>query len=428
MTARRLLALLLLAVAVAVGVSTVASAGGEEQDDGGGDVAVDVVFDDARGLIPGQLVQVAGARVGTIDDVSVTADRKARIHMRIDPRFAPFRADAKCTIRPQGLIAENYVDCNPGSPDAPPLEGREGEAPTVPVEQTTQPVSLTDLFEVWNVPTSQRLGVLLTTLGIATAGRGEDIDAILRRANPTLAMARRTIRILRRENDQLDAMLRDSGTVARALAEDPKSVTALTRDAGRVAARTASQRGALAEGLRRLPGLLAEMPPALTRLDAAMAAGTPLLADLEESAPDLVALSDTVPRLARISRPVLRAYGPVLRRGARTARTTAPLTQLLANYASASLPSARTAGELFTTLEERGLTRNILEFFYTMALATARYDEQGHLLPSHVTFTRCINVADTPDPACDGTEAGPGETRGAGSSPEAERLLEFLLG
>lgn len=423
MIVRRLLPLLLLVV-VGVAAATVVSNGREQRDD----IAVDVVFDDARGLVPGQLVQIAGARVGTISDVSVTADRKARIHMRIDSRFAPFRRDATCTIKPQGLIAENYVDCKPGSPDAPPLEARNGEAPTVPVERTTQPVSLTDLFEVWSVPTSQRLGVLLSTLGIATAGRGEDINAILRRANPTLAMARRTIRILVRQGGDLEELLDESRVVARELATEPARLTALVRHAGRVAGRTASQRGALAEGLERLPALLAEMPPSLRRLDEAMAAGTPLLAELEDSAPELAGLSRSVPRLARASRPVLRAFGPVLRRGAKVSRRTAPLTKLTASYAAASLPSARTAGEMFPTLEERGLVKSLLTFFYTTSLATARFDEDGHLLPAHVTGTRCIVYAERADPACDGTQPGPPDAASGRSAPQAARLLEYLLG
>ncbi len=424
MTRRSLRLLALVAAVLAAGALAVVLTSGPK---GGGDVAVDVVFDDARGLVPGQLVQVAGARVGKITDVSVTPDRKARIHMRVDSRFAPFHRDATCTIKPQGLIAENYVDCNPGTPDAPPLTARDGEAPTVPVNRTTQPVSLTDLFEVWDVPTSQRLGVLLSTLGIATSGRGEDINAILRRANPTLAMARRTLRLLHRQGHQLETLLDESDVVVGALAADPARLTALIRDAGRVATKTASQRGALEQGIALLPALLKEMRPALASLDATMAAGTPLLERLESAAPDLIRLSATVPRLASVARPALRRFAPVLRRGARVAKRSLPLTRLLRSYAHDSLPSAVTAGELFPTLEQRGLVANQLGFFQTMALAAARYDEHGHLLPAHVGFTRCLQYAETPDPACNGTADGPAPSSAA-PSPQARALLEYLLG
>src|SRR5689334_19899773 len=87
------------ALAVAALVLTTGRAEG-----GSGTYKVDVIFDNSRGLLTGQLVEIAGARVGSIDEVSVTKDFKARISMSIDGRFAPFREDATCTIRPQGLI------------------------------------------------------------------------------------------------------------------------------------------------------------------------------------------------------------------------------------------------------------------------------------------------------------------------------------
>src|SRR3954453_22278200 len=121
------------------------------------DYRVDVIFDNSRGLTPGQLVEVAGARVGTIEAIHLTPDYKARIELKVDKRFAPFRKNASCTIRPQGLLAEYYVECVPGTPAAPPLKSAGDTTPTVPVTRTTQPVALTDLFNIWSAPVRDRL-------------------------------------------------------------------------------------------------------------------------------------------------------------------------------------------------------------------------------------------------------------------------------
>ena len=153
----------------------------------------DVIFDDARGLISGQLVKVAGAKAGAIDDVVVTPDFKARIEATIDSRFMPLHQDATCTIRPEGLIAENYVDCDPGTMNSPPLQAQGGHPPTVPVTRTTEPVSLLDLFNIFNLPTRQRFMAIVDELGIGTAGRGDDFNYILQRANPALGLARKVI-------------------------------------------------------------------------------------------------------------------------------------------------------------------------------------------------------------------------------------------
>ena len=45
---------------------------------------------------------------------------KAVVVMKItDPGFQDFRQDASCLIRPQSLLGEKYVDCQPTQPRAP---------------------------------------------------------------------------------------------------------------------------------------------------------------------------------------------------------------------------------------------------------------------------------------------------------------------
>jgi len=162
---------------LAAGTLTVALLSASAQ--GSSTATFDVVFDNARGLIAGQLVKVAGAQAGSIENVTVVkhgsgarTSYKARIEGSIDSKFMPLRANATCTIRPQGLIAENYVECDPGSPPARVLRAADGHPPTVPVQNTTEPVSLLDLFNTFNVPTRERFTLILDELGIGTSARG----------------------------------------------------------------------------------------------------------------------------------------------------------------------------------------------------------------------------------------------------------------
>src|SRR5258708_34557887 len=105
-------------VVVVVVVVAVGVAGFVVIVDGGtskGDYRVDAIFDVARGIGTRQVVKIGGAAVGTVVGVHLTGDNKARVEMSIDPRFAPFRADASCRIGPEGLISENFVAGGPGS-------------------------------------------------------------------------------------------------------------------------------------------------------------------------------------------------------------------------------------------------------------------------------------------------------------------------
>src|SRR6185437_4886335 len=83
---------------------------------------VRAIFDNAANLVQGEDVKVAGVPAGVVSDLNVTDDKKAAITLRIDDEdFIPWKSDATCTIRPQGLIGEKFVECEPGSSSAQPL-------------------------------------------------------------------------------------------------------------------------------------------------------------------------------------------------------------------------------------------------------------------------------------------------------------------
>jgi ABC-type transporter Mla subunit MlaD len=361
---------------------------------------VDVIFDDSQGLIPGQNVQIAGAKVGTIDDVVLTPDFKARVKMKMDGEFAPFKRDATCTIRPQGLIAEYYVDCDPGSPDAPALQGTNGEPPTVPVKNTTLPVSPQELFNIWTVPVRERLGLLLNTIGIGTAGLGSDFNEILRRANPSLAAANKVIALLRRQKTALATILDETDPILAKLAANGATFKDFIDQTARTSQITGERSRQLEETVRRLPALLDALEPSLRDLNVVVDQGTPVVRGLREAAPSLNALNRDIVPFARQVRPTLKALAPVLTQGAATLRRSAPLTRVLRSYAHNSLPAAKNGAAVLTNLRDTGVYENLLGAFYGVASSAARFDEKSHLLPAFITLNICGAPATTPVPGC----------------------------
>ncbi len=98
------------AIAAAVLLST--SAGGSN-----GSYTVRAIFDDAGNIISGENVKIGGVKVGTVGSVTATPQAKAAVVLNIsNPGFKDFRADASCTVRPQALIGEKFVDCLPTQP------------------------------------------------------------------------------------------------------------------------------------------------------------------------------------------------------------------------------------------------------------------------------------------------------------------------
>src|SRR5207237_4751925 len=113
-----------------------------------------------------------------------TAEANAAVVLHISkPGCKGFRADASCTIRPQALIGEKFVDCLPtqprveGTPLPPSLkrvpDGQEGAGQwLLPVENNHSPVDPDLLNDINRLPERQRLTIILNELGAGLAGRG----------------------------------------------------------------------------------------------------------------------------------------------------------------------------------------------------------------------------------------------------------------
>ena len=137
-----------------------------------------VVFDNAFGLTKGGDFRVGGVNAGKTTGFDVykrTGEApKAVVTAEVTkPGFGDFRTDASCEIRPQSLIGEYYVDCQPGSSNERIQDGGR-----VPVEQTSSTIAIDLVNDIMRLPYRQRLrlivGELAASLGIPFERRPVD--------------------------------------------------------------------------------------------------------------------------------------------------------------------------------------------------------------------------------------------------------------
>ena len=180
-------------------------------------------FDNASTIVAGEDVKIAGVPVGVVSDMNVTDDNKAAVTLRIDNTdFTPWKQDASCTIRSQGLIGEKFVECQPGSADAEPLErieegDGEGER-LLSVENTSSPVDLDLLNNIMRRPYRERFSILLSELGTGLAGRGEELNEVIHRANPALRETDEVLKILADQSRDLARLAENSDRCSAARA------------------------------------------------------------------------------------------------------------------------------------------------------------------------------------------------------------------
>ncbi len=187
---------------------------GAQDDKAKSGTEIKIVFDNAFGLTKGGDFRVGGVKAGSTTDFKATDTNppKAEVTAKItEPGFTNFRRDASCTIKPQSLIGEYYVDCQPGSPGQPKLKGR------IPVAQTSSTIPQDLVNNVLRRPYKERLRLVINELGTGLAGRPKDLQAVLRRAHPGLRETSATLRILGRQNEhdrELHPRLRHGGHAA----------------------------------------------------------------------------------------------------------------------------------------------------------------------------------------------------------------------
>lgn len=381
---------------------------------------VDAIFDTAKGIIPGQLVKIAGARVGTIKDVVLTPDFKARIQMQVDRRFAPFRKDASCNIQPEGLISERFVQCEPGTPAAGALEPVGDQAATVPVTHTSVPVAITDLFNIFRVPVRQRFSVVIASLGLGLAGRGDDLNAVLRRANPALALTRKALTILGEQKREIAQSIVDVDRISTTLANRPQSVTSFLDEAAKVTRTTADHSDPLEQGVKKLPALLDQAQPTFARLNEVAAAGTPVLRDIRTATPGIVSLVNQIPAFTAAAKPALSHLSTAATTGSRTVTAAKPVVKLLKTFTAAAGPTGRSLNQLLVNLQARGGLENLLSFIYGAASASSRFDSVSHLLPAHILLSSCSQYSETPTPGCSAHYGDATATRKAPAARKAK--------
>jgi ABC-type transporter Mla subunit MlaD len=372
---------------------------------------VRAIFDNAGFVIPGEDVKVAGVKVGQVDEVEVTDDFKAAIVLRIDHEgYRDFRRDAECQVRPQSLIGERFVECSPtqtrGSGEQLPPELEElGDGPgegqrLLPVENTTRAVDLDLLNNILREPYRERLSIIVNELGIGLAGRGEDLDAVIRRANPALKEVDEVLQLLARQNQQLEQLAVDSDTIMAPLARERGRVASSIENMSAVAEATAERRGDLEASIQRLPAFLRELRPTMTRLGALSDEMTPVLTDLGEAAPDVNRFLLELGPFSAAATPALESLGEAGQTGGPALQRALPVIRDTGRLAAELKPVAAQVGDVLVDFQREDGIERFLDYIFFQGTAVNGFDSFGHYLRAGLLVNQCTTYATEPTGGC----------------------------
>ncbi len=419
-----------------------------------------IQLDNAFDLTMGGDFKVAGVKAGKIMTLKVDVKtHKALIGVSVDqPGIPAFRTDANCTTRPQSLIGEYFIDCKPGV--APKKLGAGG---VVPVKQTLSTIPVDTLNNVLRLPYRERLRLLITELGVGVAGRGQDLNAALRRAVPALQETDRVLGILADQRTVIRNLNRDANIDLTTLARNKGQVARFVVTARRTAEASATRRADIAGTFRRLPGFLEQLKPTMADLGRTADAQTPTLTNLRASAGELTRFFGDLKPFSDASRPAFRSLGQTSITGRQSVVAARPTVALLRGFARRTPEVAKNLRIILRDLDNpsRAVERDprsprggsgytgleaLLQYPFDQALSINAFDQNSHMLRvSLVSKSQCApyrnatsvkkdaslrkNCASVlgshqpginePDPSTPGTATSASSAKASGTAPSA---------
>ena len=318
------------ALVLAAAGAFVLVAGGAKSDDNGNH-RYWVQLDNAFGLTEGSDMKIAGVRAGKITDMKIDRRaKKALVQFEIAQTgdFKQLRSDVQCETRPQSLIGEYFIDCQPGNSSRRLKSGS-----TIPVSQTQSTISPDLVNNILRLPQRERLRIILNELGTGLAARGQDLNLAIRRGVPAIRETDKLLAILARQNQVIADLTTNADTVITALANNRQNVGRFVVEARDTAAASAERRSDIAGSFNRLPRFLEQLRPTMLELGRAVDAQTPALRDLNASAGQLERFFKDLGPFADASRPSFRSLGEASVVGRQAAVAAKPTVAELRRFA-----------------------------------------------------------------------------------------------
>ena len=171
-------------------------------------------------LVEGNEIRIGGFRVGVVDRIGTTTKTVsgvpksvAVIHMKIDKKAAPLPVDTRVEIRQRSALGLKFVQLTPGTSKTNFQTGD-----TVPLKQATLPVEFDDFLNTFDQNTRSNSRLALTGFGDAFAGRGASINEAIAGLNPFFTFLTPVMRNLADPRTQLSEFFKQIGAASAQVA------------------------------------------------------------------------------------------------------------------------------------------------------------------------------------------------------------------
>jgi virulence factor Mce-like protein len=150
---------------------------------------IKVELPEGAGLQPSNQVRIAGTRVGVVNALSLHQNPKtgrvsAIAELKLEKKIEPLPADTKAIVQSVSAIGLKYLELDKGHSTGTIKAGG-----TIPVRNTTEPVNIDELFNMFDEKTRTALKVNSNNFGDGLAGRGLGLNQTIAELRPLVTNA-----------------------------------------------------------------------------------------------------------------------------------------------------------------------------------------------------------------------------------------------
>jgi phospholipid/cholesterol/gamma-HCH transport system substrate-binding protein len=301
-------------------------------------------FETAQAVVPGQgqVVRVAGVRVGDVQDVDVE-NGVGVVTFGLDREYLPIYRDATMLMRPQTGLRDMFFELDPGTQAA----GEYAEGDILPVSNTAPDVPLDEILEALDSDTQAYLKLLLVGAGEGLRGRDRDLGRLLGGLGPINRNLERVSRAVASRQQSLRTLVHNARVLTQRIAEADDDLVELVTTSNSALGAIAEQDPSLRRSVSLLGPTLEQAEATLSNVADLSAVMGPAFDELRPFAGKLDEVNASVRSLALAATPELKGQ---TRPFVRSAREPIPDLRLAARRFSDATPGLVSSGRRLNRL------------------------------------------------------------------------------
>jgi phospholipid/cholesterol/gamma-HCH transport system substrate-binding protein len=347
---------------------------------GGPSYTVTADFQDAGGLVPGNLVLIGPAHVGSVQSIGLGPNGQAVVKLSVDSSAAPLHEGTVARIYENSLsgIANRYIVLEPGANSAPEIH----DGGVIDQTHTRSFVSLDQLFNALDPATRQGLRGFIRGEAASIDGRALQAHQTLEYFAPALLSTSNVTQELARNEPAFDGLLVQGAQAMRTLATRTAQLTQLVSNTNAATGAIASQSQNLEQALTQLAPALNHSTRTFAGVRSTLDALTPLVQKSIPASRRLPEFAAALGKLTRLSIPTVGGLSDLIRNpsGGGDLISLLQATPSLASLAEAAFP--RMIKEFNDSQQQvntfRQYTPDVVAALSDLGQIGGYYDANGH--------------------------------------------------